>query len=165
MEDHIAQFETLFDTYGDAIFRHLHYRLGNRERAKELTQEVFMRVWQHMASGKEIVHKKAFLYRIAHNLFVNEIRTDRSTQSLDTEHSEGVVADVSREGNPSSFSEKQELLGFLEQLPDSYKEVLVLRYIDDLAVKDIAELLNEKETTISMRIQRATEKLKTLYHL
>lgn len=164
MEEYREQFEALFLRQSDAVFRHLYYRLGDRERAKELTQEVFMKTWQHLAGGKSIQYEKAFLFRIARNLFINEIRTDKQSDSLDVLAEATGFEPETKEGNPLEFSEEQELLYFLEQLPDSYREVLIMRYIDDMAVKDIAETLEEKETNISMRIQRATEKLKTLYH-
>ncbi|MBP6924374.1 MAG: RNA polymerase sigma factor [Candidatus Pacebacteria bacterium] len=164
MEEQIGQFEALFTQYSDVIFRHLYFKLGDRERAKELTQEVFMRTWQYLSSGKTIEYEKAFLFRIARNLFINEIRTDKQSSSLDTlTETTGYEPDTA-EANPLEFSEEQELLHFLGQLEDNYREVLILRYIDDMAVKDIAQMLEENETTISMRIKRATEKLKTLYH-
>ena len=164
MEEQIGQFEALFERHSDSVFRHLYYRLGDRERAKELTQEVFMRTWQHLSGGKSIQYEKAFLFRIARNLFINEIRTDKRNDSLDILTENSGFEPETKEGNPLTFSEEQELLYFLEQLPDNHREVLVLRYIDDMAVKDIAALLEEKETAISMRIARATEKLKTIYH-
>lgn len=164
MDSYVQLFEALFQTHSDSVFRHIYYRLGDRERAKELTQEVFMKAWQYLASGKEIQHEKAFLFRIARNLFINEIRTDKRTSSLDAITEATGYEPESREGNPLEFGEEQELLSFLEQLPDTYREVLVLRYIDDMAVKEMAALFEEKETAISMRITRAVEKLKTLYH-
>lgn len=164
MEEYIGQFEALFARHSDAVFRHLYYRLGDRERAKELTQEVFMRTWQHLCAGKTIEYEKAFLFRIARNLFINEIRTNKQSDSLETLTEATGYEPETKEANPLEFSEEQELLHFLAQLQDNYREVLVLRYIDDMAVKDIATMLEENETAISMRIARATEKLKTLYH-
>lgn len=163
MDEQLTRFERLYDTYGDAIFRHLYMRLSERERAKELTQEVFMRAWQHLSAGKEIEHERAFLYRIAHNLFVNEIRTDKRTRSL-----EGMMEetgfDVRDEGEGTDAEASHgELLRYLDQLKDSYREVLVMRYIDDLPIVEIARLLEESETNISMRIKRALEKLKEHY--
>ncbi len=163
MEALNKQFETLFHTYSDAIFRHLYFRLGNRERAKELTQEVFMRTWQHLAAGKEISYEKAFLYKIAGNLFINEIRTDKTNHSLEALVEETSFEPSTNEVNPLEYSEQTEVLRLLEYLPDTYRTVLVMRYIEGLAVKDIAVLLEEKETNISMRIARALEKLKEHY--
>ena len=165
MDTALAQFETLFNQYSDAIFRHLQYRLGDRERAKELTQEVFMRTWQHLATGKHIEYEKAFLYKIANNLFINEIRTDKTKTSLEQlEEVHGVEA-VSTLSSPEKIAEEQELQIFIQSLSPPYRDVLIYRYIDDMTVKDIAKLLGEKETNISMRLKRATEKLRQTYNL
>lgn len=161
----MAQFEELFNRFSDKLFRHLHYRLGDRERAKELTQEVFVRTWQHLSAGKSIEHENAFLYKIANNLFINEIRTDKTSASLEHLQEESGFEVSASEQSPGEFSLEQELHNFLQELSPPYREVLVYRYIDDMAVKDIATLLGEKETAISMRIARATEKLKQRYHL
>lgn len=163
MDSLVAQFEEIFKRQNNAIFRHLFYRLGDRERAKELTQEVFMRTWQHLVSGKDIKFEKAFLYQIANNLFINEIRTNKNSSSLD-ELQENTSYDIEDTGpSPENKSEQQELLRRLDSLSDSYREVLILRYIDGLPVQDIAVILDEKETNISMRISRALQKLKEYY--
>lgn len=162
MDPRLTWFEKIYDTYADAIFRHLYMRLGDRERAKELTQEVFMKVWQYRMMDKTILHEKAFLYRVAHNLFVNEIRTKRENISLDSMVSGGAEpADMGE--RTDSVALQSELLDRMSSLSDSHRTILILRYIDELGVKEIAELLSEKETTISMRINRALEALRTLY--
>lgn len=163
MEDQLVWFEKLYDEYGDAIFRHLYLRLGDRERAKELTQDVFMRVWQQVADGTKIEYEKAWLYRAAHNAFVNEIRTDKRTHSLDA-LMDGSGYDIpDKQSDTGDVAEHRELLEYLDQLKDSYRTVLVLRYIDDLPITEIATTLAESETNISMRLKRALEKLRQLY--
>lgn len=163
MEDSKDHFKKLFEAHNDAVFRYLAYQLNDRERALEMTQEVFMNTWRHLSSGKTIDYEKTFLFKIARNLFINEIRTDKTTASLetlqDTTHFEPTDTAIS----PELYSEHQELLQYLEHIAHSYKEVLILRYIEGMTVKDIAQLLNEKETNISMRIKRGLEKLHTLY--
>lgn len=163
-EERTRWFESLFATYGDAIFRHIAYRLGDRERAKELTQEVFMRTWQHSCLGKEIKYEKAFLYTIARNLFINEIRTDRNTTSLEEVHDLSGYEPSATGTNPEAHSEHQELLQNIAKLKTAYKEVLELRYMEGLSIKEIALLLEENETAISMRCTRALAALTDLYN-
>jgi RNA polymerase sigma-70 factor (ECF subfamily) len=158
-------FSALYEHQADAIFRHLFLRLGDRERAKELTQEVFMRSWQYLAAGKQIEHEKAFLYKIANNLFINEIRTDKRTYSLDELSEVGGYEITDEQADSSLTAHQRELMTYLHTLKESYREVLVMRYIDGLQVKDIAEVLEEKDTNITMRIQRALEKLRHAYEL
>lgn len=163
MEETIQWFERLYNEYGDAIFRHLYLRLGDRDKAKELTQDVFMRAWQYVAQGKIIEHERAWLYRAAHNAFVNEIRTDKRTYSYESMIEDTGFDVIDENADTSDQADHRELLQYLDQLKDSYREVLVMRYIDDLDVVEISKLLNENETNISMRIKRALEKLRTLY--
>jgi RNA polymerase sigma-70 factor, ECF subfamily len=161
MDKRLIWFEKLYDTYADAIWRHFYHRLGDHERAKELTQEVFVKTWQYVVLGKEIEYERAFLYRIAKNLFINEIRTKKSVVSLDSLAEEGF--EIKDEHNVVMSAEQKELIEHLGKIKESYRTVLVLRYVDDLPVKEIANLLEEKDTTISMRIKRGIEALKQTY--
>lgn len=163
MGEQLNVFEALYDTYADAIFRHLYFRLGDRERAKELTQEVFMRTWQQLTAGATIEHPKAFLYRAAHNAFINEIRTDKQQQSLDALVDETGFEPVDQSEDVFRSAEQTEILRFLSALPEQHRSILTMRYIDGLQVKEMASLLEEKETTISMRIARAVEHLRMKY--
>jgi RNA polymerase sigma-70 factor (ECF subfamily) len=162
MDKRLVWFEELYDTHADAVWRHFYYRLGDDERAKELMQEVFLKVWQYIQSGKEVEHEKAFIYRIAKNLFINEIRKSGREISLEVLEESGFdKPDESMD--TSTYATEKELLDRLTQIKDNYRIVLIMRYVDDLSVKDIAHILGEKETNISMRIKRGIEALKETY--
>lgn len=162
MDKRLIWFEKLYDTHADAIWRHFYHRLGDNERAKELMQEVFLKTWQYVMLGKTIEHEKAFLYRIAKNLFINEIRTKKSQTSLDSLEEAGFEVKDEHDMT-STHAEHTELMERLDMIKDTYRTVLVMRYIDDLPVKEIASILDENETNISMRIKRGIEALKQTY--
>lgn len=162
MDKRLNWFEKLYDNHADAIWRHFYHRLGDDERAKELMQEVFLKTWQYVMLDKKIEYEKAFLYRIAKNLFINEIRTKKLQTSLDSLEEEGF--EITDENDiTATHAEHTELMERLGMIKDSYRTVLVMRYIDDLPVKEIASLLDENETNISMRIKRGIEALKQSY--
>lgn len=165
MEGELRWFEALYDAHADAIFRHLFLRLNDRERARELTQDVFTRAWQQVAAGKRIEHERAWLYRAAHNAFVNEIRTDKRAASLDEmiDESGYDIKDEHEEGRADAAASHAELLRYLAKLKDSYRAVLVMRYVDGLSVTEIAALTGENETNVSMRMRRALDKLRADY--
>ena len=71
-----------FEAHSDALFRHALFRISDRERAYDLTQETYLKAWDYLASGKEIQQYKSFLYRILHNLIIDEYRRKRGV-SLD----------------------------------------------------------------------------------
>jgi RNA polymerase sigma-70 factor (ECF subfamily) len=156
------EFERVYAEYADAIFRYVYYRLQSRERALELTQEVFTRYWSYLAEGKTVVHPKAFLYRSAANAFINEIRTDKRTLSLEHLMESGLDIPYVKEDMHTLLAQ-QEAINRLASTEHPYRDVLVLRYVEDLRVKDIAELLGESENTISVRIKRGLEKLRKIY--
>jgi RNA polymerase sigma-70 factor (ECF subfamily) len=164
MEGAPETFARLYDEHVDAIFGYLARRLTNRERAKELTHDVFTRVWQHLRDGKSIEHERAFLFTIAKRLFINEIRAPEHSFSLDKLTDDGFDP-VDTEARSSTFADATELWDFITTLPPATQELLRLRYYDDLPISDIARILDAKDTAISMRLQRALEALKKRYRL
>lgn len=162
MEAHTALFEQWYDEYADAIFRHLFFRLGNREQALDLTQDVFARLWLYLEKGRTVEHPKAFLYTSAHHAFVNAIRTPNRTVSLDTLAEKGF--EIHYDGTDAEKkAQQQEVIDTITKLDEQSRTVLTMRYVDGLAVKEIAEILEEKENTVSVRIKRGLEKLKETY--
>lgn len=162
--DHIRiVFEDAYDEFLDSIFRFLCSRLSNRERAHELTQETFMRAWQYLRAGNTITNMRPFLYTIAYNLFKNELRARREVYSLDRMIEERVFEPVSANPSSEEMLEQRMLVEMIPLLPEQYAEVLTLRFVDGLAVKDIAAMLEETPVAISVRIHRGIHKLRTRY--
>jgi RNA polymerase sigma-70 factor (ECF subfamily) len=158
-----TQFEEAYETFLDPIFLFLASRLGNRERAKELSQETFMRAWKYLADGNTIHEMRPFLYTTAYNLFKNELRRKREIRSLETMYANDGFEPVAPDIGADRKLEQQLLVAEIAALPDAYRDVLTLRYIDGLPVKDIAAMLEESPVTISVRIHRALAKLKHAY--
>lgn len=149
-----------YDQYADAIFRHCYFRVFSRERGKELMQEAFLRTWQYMADGKQIDNMRAFLYRIANNLIIDESRKKREA-SLEALQEAGF--DPSGEdGNVTASAklEEQRILETLSKLDAPYRDVFVMRHIDGLKPAEIATMLGESSNAISVRLHRATEQLR-----
>ena len=152
-----------YDKYADAIFRYCAFRIYDRERAKELMQETFTKTWEYLKKGNKVENMKAFLYKVAHNLCVNEIIRPKSF-SLD-EMSDKINFDPEDTKNRSAENEADIslLAKKMEMLQPKEKEILTMRYIDDLAVSEIAELLDMIPNSVSVKIRRAEEALKKLY--
>jgi RNA polymerase sigma-70 factor (ECF subfamily) len=158
--DPSAALTAAYDQYADAIFRHCYFRVFSRERGKELMQETFLRTWQYMADGKHIDNMRAFLYRIANNLIIDESRKKREA-SLEALQETGF--DPSGEdGNATAASklEERRILETLSKLDAPYRDVFVMRHIDGLKPAEIATMLGESSNAISVRLHRATEQLR-----
>ncbi len=153
-------FDSLYDTHTDAIFRFCFFKTGDREIAKDLTQDVFVKVFNHIKKGEEIVNEKAFLYAIAKNVVIDFWRKKKSVNEADLP--EGFMNTVPSQSNTEVLAEYQIFLSLLDKLSPTDREVIILRYVEDMSSKDMAELLGERENTILVRISRATEKLKKM---
>jgi len=165
MEDQKQQFELLYEAYVDDIFRYFSWRLSNRERAKELTHDVFIRLWQHLANSKDITHEKAFIYTIAKRLFINEIRVPKKELSLETLQ-EASAFDVPDTGtNAVTTAEVNDIWQAVATFPFITQEVMRLRYRDGLAITEIAEMLDLGETAVSMRIKRTIDALQKHFRI
>ena len=156
------QFIKFYDDYADAIFRHCFYRIRDRELAKDLSQELFMRVWEYLARGKEVLNLKAFVYKVANNRIIDEVRKRKEIYSLDTLAEAGFDVNDGEQEAMLTAADAKIALSKLSELPEDYRQVFVLRHIDGLPIKEIAEILGETENNVSVRIHRALKKLQFL---
>lgn len=164
-----AEFERAFNDYSDELFRHASMRMKDRERALELTQECFLKVWEYAQKGDEIRDLRPFLYRTLRHLIIDEYRRKKSV-SLEAmaESAEADVEALLPADETHTFEaaierfEGKEALEALQELPDSYREALALRYVEGLSPKEIAEIVGESENAVSVRIHRGLKKLRAI---
>jgi RNA polymerase sigma-70 factor, ECF subfamily len=168
--DKTRDFEEAYTRYSDELFRHCYLRVSDRERALEITQEAFMKTWEYVEKGNEVLEFRPFLYRTLKNLIIDEYRKTKP-QSLDAmvEGTEGGSIEAllppdetnTLEAAINRFEGSKALLA-LKEMPESYKIVLTLRYVEGFSPKEIAQELGENENAISVRIHRGIKKLKEL---
>lgn len=159
-----AEFAEAYETYADAIFRHCAYRCFDRERGKELMQEVFMKAWDYLASGNDIDNVQAFLYRTANNLIIDDARRakKRTVVSYEDMAEEGFDIEGEDGREQGQIFDAQEVAKVLLQLEEPYRTALVLRFIDELKPREIADAIGESPNTVSVRINRGMKMLKDI---
>ena len=159
MEHLTETLKLAYDEHSDAIFRYCYFKVSDREKAIDLTQDVFVKVWQYLLAGNQVENMKALLYKVARNLIIDEYRK-KKFDSLDTMSDAGFEPVDTGQLDTISIVEAGLLVDRIKELPDAYSEVVFMRYVDDLSVKEIAEALGENENNISVRIHRGLHKLK-----
>ncbi len=165
MTDEIQQqFLSAYENYSEAIYRHCFFRVYSKTRAEELVQETFMRVWQYLMQGKKVENLRAFLYRVANNLIIDESRKKKE-ESLEVLMEKSPAFEPSYEGNKSIEKKVlfNEVVDGMKDLPPDYKEILVLRYVNDLDPKEIAKILDTNANNVSVKINRAVKALKVKF--
>lgn len=158
-----VSFEKIYDEFAPKIFKFCYFRVSSREIAEDIASLVFVKTWDHLANGGNVANIQGFLYRVANNLIIDfyrknkdrrEISFDDPNNQLDIPDLPGFVDRIDQQ------MDVQEVHIALQQLPDHYREAMIMRYINDLSVKEIAEILEISENTVSVRLHRAIEKLK-----
>lgn len=162
-EETKAYFLQIYDTYADDIYRFCYLKVSNRELAQDLSQEVFTRFWQALREGTVMRSERALLYTMARNLVIDWYRKKKES-SLDVLTEQGTefkgdgAEDVTRE------AEMAEALRIVSTLDEPSREVLTLRFVEGLSPKEIALLTGESANAVSVRLNRAMKKMRTLMH-
>ena len=152
-----------YEEYSDAIFRYCYFHTGNREKSLDITQDTFIKTWDYVSSSKNVENLRPFLYKVAKNLIIDERRKKKSG-SLDelTEAGFEPENEISEMEIKEDRYERKILLDTVGELDPIYKDVILLRYVEDMSIKEIANVLRENENNISVRIHRGIEKLKNI---
>ena len=159
-------FGELVTRYEKKLARYGTKFLSNPEDITDLVQDVFLKAYQNMKSFDASLKFSPWIYRIAHNEFVTALRK-RSRRPLihvdfDTFISHPVYDDPS-EREREQKEVRAVLEKGIEELPDKYREVLILFYLEELSYQEVAEVLHVPVATVGIRLKRAREKLKHIY--
>ncbi len=150
-----------YDRFSDPLFRYVYLRVYDREQAKDIVQDTFVKTWDYLARGKTISTGQAFLYRTATNLIIDRSRKKKES-SLD---------ELMESGFDVGFDESQRVVSGIEcarvvkmtaQLEEKYAQAVILRYVNELSPKEIAGITGESENAVSVRIHRGVAQLRTL---
>lgn len=154
-------FGILVDRYEEKLMRYGRKFLSRHEDIQDIVQDVFVSTYQNIQSFDTLQRFSPWVYRIAHNAFVNSLRKNERAPLLidfDTLISHPVYEDPVQ-----SERERKDIRVMLDRgllkLTAKYREVLVLHYFEDLAYKDIAEVLQVPVGTVGIRLKRAKDAL------
>ncbi len=149
-------FLELYDAFSDEIFRFALSQTRNRELSLDLAQETFIKTWDYLQKGKSIDMGRAFLYKTCRNLII-DYRRKKRFESLDAILENQVPAELADTEHVPAGTEidRQQMMERLKNLPSQHYEILVMRYIQELTLAEIANVYKESENTISVRIHRA----------
>lgn len=158
-------FGKIYDKYVDDIFRFALMRLNTKEEAQDIASEAFLKAWQYITSSeKRVENIRALLYRIARNLIIDHYRlSKKEVQSFDEKLFEELV-DLSfdLEESVSKKDEIREVFSLLNDLPEEDQELIMMRYSQDLDIKEIADILGKNTGAVRVALHRAIKQLKVI---
>ena len=160
-------FEELVRRYQRPIAAYVYRMVGDYDAALDLTQEVFIKVYNSLARYRSEFKFSTWIYKIAHNAAIDHlrrhaVREQALTNGFDTERRE--VAIESRRLTPEQESERNERRSEIESevqlLPAAYRELILLRHSQDLSYDEIAEVTGLPLGTVKNRLFRAREAMR-----
>jgi RNA polymerase sigma-70 factor (ECF subfamily) len=167
----VQAFDLLVGRYRDALGHYVYRFVGDNKEVEDLLQETFLRVYRNRHSYRRIARFSTWLYTIAGNLARSEYRKRkrRRTQSLqgtnrDDEEYEMEIPDLALSPDELAASKLQDrhIQDALFQIPVDFREVVILRDVQQLAYDDIAAITGLPMGTVKSRINRGRTKLQHL---
>ena len=162
-------FGKIYDAYAPRIYRFVFFKVSSEEEAQDIAAEVFLKAWQYLLDekGREVRHLPGLLYGIARNCVIDFYRSRATKETVPlTEALGDEIADERRTAEKVDAKLDVELLGRqLRDLKDEYREVLVMRYLDELSIGEIAQALDKTKGNVRVLVHRALGALKKHTHV
>ena len=154
----------LYQRYAEDVYRKCVAMVKNDETAKDLTHDIFLRAFLKIADLKDKNSFKYWIKTIAYNFCINHLNLRKSIKT-DRIEDEARIIDDNSESQEKILQEMnlEQLEILLERLPDTDRLILLMRYQDDLSIKEIQEALSIGASAAKMRLKRAKEKLAELF--
>ncbi len=162
-------FADIVELYKDKLY-HLAYRMvGNRQEAEDIVQETFLRVFRNLDRYDETMKFSTWIYRIGTNLCIDKLRKRKASYSLDADVADGEGTDwyamlpsdePTPEGRVMLSETQRRIREAIDTLPEKYKSVVILRYLHDMSLQEIGDVLDMPVTTVKTRVHRGREFLR-----
>lgn len=158
-------FRYIVERYQLRIFRYLkRISYFSNEDVEDMVQEVFIKVYRNMNDFESTDKFSSLIYRIAHNHLVDTIRKSNARPDQNSIDDEGVISIIKAEINlEKDFASKEaidKIKKTISQLPENYREVLVLKFLEDKKIEEIVDILRKPQGTVATLLRRGREILK-----
>lgn len=159
-------FSQVYDIYVTPIYRFIYFKVSSRQDAEDLTSEVFMKIWQYVTeTDDEIENLRALIYRSARNLVIDHYRKNARKDLIQDEELMNNIEDEKQQRLLKEIDVKIEMQNaekILRQMKDDYREIIILRFIEELSIGEIAKILNKSKGSVRVALHRALKTAREL---
>jgi len=158
-----SAFGSLYDRYQPMIYRFVFVKVGRREDAEDITHQVFTAAWTNIRSYKDLGHPfSSWLYQIARNHVIDHYRARKNETSLEKMDPEYFVMPATAQFDLTTKLEMEKVRAAIKILKPDYQDVIIMRFIEDLPLKEVAKALDRTEGAVKLMQHRAMKELKKL---
>lgn len=161
-------FVKVYDENVSEIHRFVYFKVGSREEANDLTSIIFLKAWHHIQNKtlEDSNTLRGLLYKIARTSIIDYYRETggKKTASLDDETKKIDLIDdtINPQEKIDSADNLELIMKQLPRLKDEYREVIIMRFINDLSLDEIAEISGKKKGNVRVLLHRALTALREL---
>ncbi len=161
-------FIKVYDEYVKDIYRFVYFKVGREEEAQDLTSMIFLKAWNYIQSNSLSDSKtlRALVYKIARTSVIDHYRESGNKLEVSLDDEEHPVEIIDEKQNPAEDLDKSADLALVRrQLPllkEEYREIIVLRFVDDLTLEEIADVTGKSRGNVRVILHRALAALKEL---
>ncbi len=155
-------FKQAYDMYKKVLASHAFYKINDHMISEDLVQETYLKTWNYLVKGGKIEKMKAFLYHVLNNLIVDQYRKHKES-SLDFLLEKGFEPDFDNTEAVTNILDGRSAFILIEKLPESYREVMKMKFVQDLSLEEMALITGKSRNTLAVRLHRGAQKLKQLY--
>ncbi len=159
-----AYFSMLYNKYSGKIYSKCISLLKNEALAQDATQDIFIKIYLNLTKFSERSKFSTWVYSITYNYCIDFLRRKKKEKNLFSDEMENppdIVEDVP--DNELLEMEVSRLKVVLEKVPVGDKAILLMKYQDEMSIKEIAAALDKSESAIKMKIKRAKHKAQKIY--
>lgn len=146
----------LVDEYYERLYRFAYRLSGSAADAEDLTQQTFLTAQTNLHQLREPEHAKAWMFTIMRNTYLKGRRRRKQTETISLE----VAPEPSETADEAAKLRMEELQSILDELPDEFREPLILFYFQEFSYKEIADILEVPLGTVMSRLARGKKHLR-----
>ncbi|RUS53255.1 RNA polymerase sigma factor SigW [Kurthia sp. 3B1D] len=164
-----SAYADIVSLYQQSLHQVCYRMLGNKEEAEDAAQEAFIKAYIHLHTYDQKRKFSTWLYRIATNLCIDRIRKKKPDYYLDAEvpgtegldmYSQLAVDELLPEEELERMELQERIQYEISRLPDKYRAVIILKYIEELPLQEISDILDIPLGTVKTRVHRGREALR-----
>lgn len=161
-------FVKAYDESVNDIYRFVYFKVGNKEEANDITSMVFLKTWNHIQNNSLEDSKtlRALLYKIARTTIIDHYRETGNKISVSLDDEENKIDVVDEAEDPQERIDQAANLELIKSklplLKEEYREVIIMKFINDLTLEEIADVTGKKKGNLRVLLHRALGALKEL---
>ena len=159
-------FGELYDLYVEKIYRFVFFKISDRAETEDVVSEIFLKTWNYLINKEkgEVDSFSGFVYQVARNAVIDwyRERKKRSTYLSPEPVEDMEVADEAASSVMETKQDVDRTFAVMKKMKHEYQEILMLRFVEELSIKEIAAISGKGQTAVRVTLHRAVKKMKEL---